>query len=64
MAMGQYCKPNRSEHTIRNGLVNASEFESIECETGIVCPPKPSHEMVRPRNVELQSPPHPNPKAR
>ena len=53
MAMGQNSKPNKSEHMIRKGLVNALEFESIECETGIVCPPKLSREMVRPRNVEL-----------
>ena len=60
--MGQVSRPNRSEYAIRGGVVNPFEYESIENETGINAP-KPSHEMLRPRNVELQSPLHPNPKA-
>ena len=50
--MGQVNRPNRSEYAIRGGVVNPFEYESIENETGINAP-KPSHEMLRPRNVEL-----------
>ena len=61
--MSQVSRPNRSEYAIRGGMVNPFESETIECESGILNPPKLSHEMLRPRNVEIQSPLHPNPKA-